>query len=285
MPSHKKKKNNNRSVGGESRENSNNPTNNTEQSVKIANNQPSNDQHLVENTNNQCNDKQLINFSGELTIRQQIPCVSIDEYRKLELENAKLKLEIEHLRIKDLTLTSEITKRDQTIEDLKQENRVLQIQLTELKTKLAEQDLKITQLENKNNRFDALVKLHECNSLVNQNFKMEYRRWFNKMKHDNSVPNIGDLISDPPNDINDPEEYAFWVKFVNKYPKTDDPRFRKLYYYISNQRSIYGAHLDVSDMNQIEFDQLAKIAFADYDTNRTLYDEYRDWLFLFPKLN
>ena len=94
-----------------------------------------------------------------------------------------------------------------------------------LKEDNAKKDIKINKLEKEikvlsddKEQFDALVKLHECNALVNKEFKRLYRIKFNKKRYDNNVPNIGDFIMNPP-DPNEPlevDDYNFWIEFNNK---------------------------------------------------------------------
>ena len=88
-------------------------------------------------------------------------------------------------------------------EILKKDNEILKIDNKSLNNK-------IEILERDKQRFDALVKLHDCNQLVNIAFKKEYKRYFNKGKFD-YVPNIGDFINDPPEKEDD--TYDFWIKF------------------------------------------------------------------------
>lgn len=180
------------------------------------------------------------------------------------------------LQLEKLTLQSEISKRDKTIEELKKENEELKREIKLLKNE-------IDKIKQDKAKLDALVQLNECNLLVNNNFKREYRTWFKLMKYA-PVPNIGDFINSPPDDTNDPEEYKFWEYFKQKFPKTTDARFRDLYLFISNQRAICGAHIDISKMQRTDFNKAAKIVFDDYEINKNLYDDYREWLFSFPNI-
>ena len=140
----------------------------------------------------------------------------------------------------------------------------------------------ITILEQNKQKFDALVKLHECNALVNKEFKKLYRIKFNKNKYDNNIPNIGDFINDPPTE-DDEDNYKFWKEFNNKYPQSDDANFRLIYQKIVNDRADSGAHINVRKLNKIDFDKLIELVYPEeYNTNKELYNEYRDWLFMFP---
>ena len=115
---------------------------------------------------------------------------------------------------------------------------------------------------------------------MNKVFKNEYKKYFNK-KRGEYIPNIGDFINDPPTDNNDPD-YVFWKIFLTMYPNSDDLQFRNIYYKINNERSLNGAHVDLSMLTENEFDNLMKIIFNDYETNKQLYENYRNWLYKFP---
>jgi hypothetical protein len=96
------------------------------------------------------------------------------------------------------------------------------------------------------------------------------------------VPNINDIIDDPPNEIDDKNLYDFWSNFLIKYPRSDDLSFRTIYYNINSDRA-NSAHINVNKLSVDEFDELIKIAYpTEYTNNKQLYDDYRDWLFLFP---
>ena len=90
-------------------------------------------------------------------------------------------------------------------------------------------------MKNNKNKFDALVKLHECNALVNKEFKKLYKIRFNKKKGD-YIPNIGDFIIEPPTE-EDGDDYIFWLDFNEKYPRSNDKQFRLIYQQINNDRT------------------------------------------------
>lgn len=157
---------------------------------------------------------------------------------------------------------------------------MLKEKLKALEEHIKSQDIKIEKLENDKKIFDALVKLHECNALVNKEFRKQYIIYFGLKKYDNSVPNIGNFINDPPTDEND---LAFWNDFLKQYSRSDDVQFRQLYCQMNNDRSNNGAHVNVVKLTKNEFDELLEIAYPiEYKTNTKLYNEYRDWLFMFP---
>lgn len=167
-----------------------------------------------------------------------------------------------------------INEHEMNIDRLIKENELLKLKIQNL-----END--IDDLKTRNKIFDALIKLHECNSLVNKAFKSEYKRYFKKGRYE-YIPNIGDFINDPPTDIDD-ENYMFWNYFNNKYPGSDEQLFRNIYHQINKDRANSGAHTNVSLLTKNDFDQLIQIAYPDeYRENQKLYSEYRDWLYSFP---
>ena len=116
------------------------------------------------------------------------------DYKDKLIISLQKKIKEQEIRILKLEKDNEILKKDNEI--LKIDNKSL--------------NNKIEILERDKQRFDALVKLHDCNQLVNIAFKKEYKRYFNKGKFD-YVPNIGDFINDPPEKEDD--TYDFWIKF------------------------------------------------------------------------
>ena len=178
-----------------------------------------------------------------------------------------------------ISLQKKIKEQEIRILKLEKDNEILKKDNKSLNNKIEilEKDNEI--LKKDKHRFDALVKLHDCNQLVNVAFKKEYRRGFNKGKFD-YVPNIGDFINDPPEKEDD--TYDFWIEFINKYPDSDNLEFRNIYKVINEERTMCGAHYDISNMEINEFDSLMRIVFADYDTNKQLYENYRNWSFMFP---
>lgn len=201
------------------------------------------------------------------------------EYNKIYSENMQLKAQL-HMRNEDYE--KQLNQKNIKIDHLEKEIERLEKENKELKERIILLETDIKQLKDDQLKFKALVKLHECNTIVNNIFKKEYRQHFNRKKYDKNIPNIGDFIESPPDEIDDKDDYKFWSYFCKKYPKSDDIQFRKLYKYINNERTKYGAHCDVNNMTKQEFDISAKIVFNDYDNNKILYDTYRDWIYLFP---
>lgn len=212
-----------------------------------------------------------------------------NELNALKLENERLNLKLAELTKDKEILQNIILNKDKTIEELKNENQKLNERINELENNmqmLKTQNIKlndsITILNNKNIKFDALVKLNECNTIVNNNFKKEYRKYF-KLKRTEHTPNISELINEPPNKYTETELFEFWNYFLEKYPKSDSVEFRKIYHNISNDRASNGAHINVNTLTKNEFDELIKIIYPiEYENNKELYDSYRDWLFMFP---
>jgi len=211
------------------------------------------------------------------------------EIEMLRKENQELREKIKILEDKianqDIEITRqnyEITKQQKEINDLKKETKDLKQDNIVLKNNNDKLTKQINKLEDDKQKFDALIKLHECNTLVNKEFKRLYRIKFNKTKYDNNIPNIGDFIRDPPTK-NDGEDYNFWIEFNNKYPQSDDANFRLIYQKIANDRADYGAHVNVRKLNKTDFDKLIELVYPEeYNINKQLYNEYRDWLFMFP---
>ena len=185
---------------------------------------------------------------------------------------------------------------DKRITFLEDENKTLKIEIKELKEDNKNKDIRIDNLEKENtnlknriniletnkNVFDALVKLHECNALVNKEFKRLYRIKFNISKYNNNIPNIGDFIENPPTE-EDGDDYIFWIEFNNKYPESNNENFRKIYKQISNDRADSGAHISVRKLTESDFDNLIEIVYPeDYKENKQIYESYRKWLFMFP---
>lgn len=199
----------------------------------------------------------------------------------LEVEISRLREENQTLKSCQKTNRAAIKRNRLIIRQHKETIKKLTEENTELKTRINHLEKEIGEMRNEKLKFDALVKLHECSALVNKAFKNAYKLKFNKKRGD-YIPNVGDFIKDPPNDEKDPD-YEFWFEFKETYPKTDDPRFRSLYCKMSNDRAECGAHVDVSNLTRFEFDNLVKIVYpTEYAANKELYDEYRNWLFLFP---
>lgn len=209
--------------------------------------------------------------------------ITIEKYEKLKLENISLQA---RLNQRELDYQNELNKKNLKIDNLEKEidrleldNKELRKKIKILEDKLEQQETEIKSLKDKNEKFEAYVKINECNTIVNNNFQREYKKWF-KPKYSDHIPNIGRFIKYPPDKNDDKDAYEFWQHFVKQFPKSDDIRFQNLYIDISNKRA-NSAHVDVSALSPHEFDNLAKIAFDNYNDNKKLYDEYRDWLFSF----
>lgn len=221
-------------------------------------------------------DKNLLDMNEYQILIEAAHSLIDSDYKDKLIFNLQKKIKEQDVRILNLEKDNKILKEDNKI--LKEDNVKKDDKLNKL-----EKDIKVL-LDNKE-QFDALVKLHECNALVNTEFKRLYRIKFNKNKRDNNVPNIGDFIRDPPDpdDPSDTDDYNFWVDFNKKYPNSDNINFREIYKKISDDRSINGAHVNVNKLSKKEFDDLIKLVYPEeYDSNRKIYEEYRNWLFLFP---
>ena len=157
--------------------------------------------------------------------------------------------------------------------------------LEKVNKKLEEDNKNLTNINNvleiNKNRFDALVKLNEYNALVNKEFKRLYKKKFNT-KYGEYTPNIGDFIENPPTE-EDGEYYDFWMEFNELYPGSDNKNFGKIYKQITNNKADAIAHTVVNKLTEIEFDKLIEIVYPmEYNENKKIYNEYRDWLFMFP---
>ena len=203
-----------------------------------------------------------------------------DDYKQPQINALKkdvktLQEENKVLKEENKTLKERVIKLEIDNKELKEENKILKEENKILKKEIKE-------LKDDKQKFDALVKLHECNALVNKEFKRLYRIKFNKNKYDNNIPNIGDFINDPPTE-DDEDNYKFWNEFNQKYPQSDNANFRIIYQKIANDRAYSGAHTNVRKLNKTDFDKLIELIYPEeYNTNKELYNEYRDWLFMFP---
>ena len=212
------------------------------------------------------------------------------------LETTHIIVDLIDLTINDDYKQKQITGLKKDVKELKEENKNLKNEVDELKKDNnilkednKQKDIKINKLEkdikvliDDKQKFNALVKLHECNALVNNEFKKLYRIKFNKKKYDNNIPNIGDFILDPPTEEEE-DDYNFWIEFNNIYPNSDNIDFRKIYQQISIDRATSGAHTNVNKLNKKQFDELIELVYPnEYNTNKQIYEQYRDWLFMFP---
>ncbi len=224
-----------------------------------------NDEHIQKQINNIKKDNKQL--KSDISILKT-------ENNQLKVENKQLKCDIDILKTENNQFKAENKQLKSDIEILKTENNQFKAENKQLKS-----DIDI--LKNNKERFDALVKLHECNALVNKEFKKLYKLKFKKSKFD-YIPNIGDFIMDPPDEI-DKDDYDFWLEFNNKYPRSNDSQFREIYRDIASDRADKGAHINVSRLTLAEYDELIKITYPDnYINNKELYDAYRDWIFMFP---
>jgi hypothetical protein len=190
------------------------------------------------------------------------------EIALLRNENQNLRTENTRLKNENAVLILTIEGNEKTIKLLKEENKRLNDRISALEKELKD-------LKEWKTKFDALVKLNECNALVNKEFRKRYEAKLGRKTR----LNVGDYIK------NEPEgklESEMWAEFCNDYPGIKDENFRDLYYDISSNRASCGAHKNVSRLSKGEFDGLMKIAFDDYEENRKLYEEYREFLYMFP---
>ncbi len=129
---------------------------------------------------------------------------------------------------------------------------------------------------------EALSKLNDCDKMANDTFRNEYLGYFKKGRYDNNVQNLGQFIETPPNMATDKNDYDFWIYFCNKYPNSDNAEFRQIYIKISTERVHLGAHYNVRNITEKDFDDLMKIALSElYTNNKKLCDDYKKWLYLF----
>jgi len=239
--------------------------------------------------------QQIMNITDEIKYKygddyaEQVNEAMNDVHNNLNVKTTHILVDFVELVINNDYSQPQINALKKDVKELKEENKTLKEEIKVLKQdnvilknnndKLTK---KINKLEDDKQKFDALVKLHECNTLVNKEFKKLYRIKFNKNKYDNNIPNIGDFINDPPTE-DDEDNYKFWKEFNNKYPQSDDANFRLIYQKIANDRADSGAHVNVGKLNKTDFDKLIELVYPEeYNTNKELYNEYRDWVFMFP---
>jgi hypothetical protein len=209
---------------------------------------------------------------------------NINEYQIL-IEAAHSLIDSDYKDKLIFNLQKKVKEQDIRILNLEKDNKILKEDNAKKDIKINKLEKEIKVLKDDKEQFDALVKLNECNALVNKEFKRLYKIKFNKKRYDNNVPNIGDFIMNPP-DPNEPlevDDYNFWIEFNNKYPNSDNIDFRTIYQKIANDRSDYGAHVNVNKLSKKEFDNLIEIVYPnEYNLNKKTYEEYRDRLFMFP---
>ena len=173
--------------------------------------------------------KPIINANTQLiTVQIGYQLVNSIEYQNLINENFELKSKILLFSQNENFLNETIKNGENQIEELQKENEELRKKIKEMESDillLKEENKKLNYdiylLKEKNIKFDALVKLNECNAIVNKNFKKEYRKWYNLQIND-YVPNINDIIEEPPNELDNKKLYDFWNNFLIKYPRSDD---------------------------------------------------------------
>jgi chromosome segregation ATPase len=104
-----------------------------------------------------------------------------DDYKQKQITG--LKKDVKELKEENKNLKNEVDelKKDNNI--LKEDNKQKDIKINKL-----EKDIKV--LIDDKQKFNALVKLHECNALVNNEFKKLYRIKFNKKKTCKNFLNI-----------------------------------------------------------------------------------------------
>jgi hypothetical protein len=201
------------------------------------------------------------------------------DYKDKLIKNLQYKIKEHNTKLDNLEkdikyFKEENNKKDIRINKLEKENKELKAEIKVLKDEIKE-------LKDDKQKFDALVKLHECNALVNKEFKRLYKIRFNKKKGE-YIPNIGDFIEEPPTE-DDGEDYTFWLEFNKKYPESNNNDFRMIYHQIANDRADSGAHVNVRKLDKTEFDKLIELLYPEeYNANKELYKSYRDWLFTFP---
>lgn len=199
-----------------------------------------------------------------------------DDYKQNQIND--MKKDINKLKIDNKAKDIKITGLEKDNIKLKEDNIKLNKQIVILTDKINKLESDNNKLRTDNSKFNALVKLHELNALVNNEFKNLYKKKFKKGKYD-YIPNIGDFINNPPTE-DDTDDYEFWMEFNNKYPRSNDVEFRNIYRQIADDRSINGAHII---LNKDDFDILIETVYEEeYNNNKQLYNDYRDWLFMFP---
>jgi len=238
--------------------------------------------------------QQIINITDEVKYKygddyaEQFNEAINDVYNKLNVKTTHVLVDMIDLTLNDDYKQKQINALKKDIKDLKDDNKILKeennkkdIRINKLEKENKELKAEIKELKDDKHKFDALVKLHECNALVNKEFKKLYKIRFNKKKGE-YIPNIGDFIEEPPTE-DDGEDYTFWLEFNKKYPESNNNDFRMIYHQIANDRADSGAHVNVRKLDKTEFDKLIELLYPEeYNANKELYKSYRDWLFTFP---
>lgn len=266
----------------------------------LNNNNQINLSNSTQSQNDLLNNKSQITFIAPVVMRH----ITEEEYHNLKKENHDLQTKFLTLTNNERMLqeTKNVVKvlteeKDNLLDEnkelkkendrLRQENERLKQKISDLERKNFILEQKVIKLENivdiikkKSDKSDALIKLKSCNDIINTHFKKEYKKTF-KPKRGENIPNIGEFINDPPLKEDDEELFNFWNLFKKTHSGCDNMQFRKIYTYINTQRNDL-AHVDVSCMDKKEFDRLMKIVYDDYDNNKELYVQYRNWSFTFP---
>src|ERR1700731_1535185 len=120
-------------------------------------------------------------------------------------------------------------------------------------------EMMIKDLETKLSIRDAMEKLYECVAFVNENFQQEYRNEFKLDDYDKNIPTIGDFIRNSPSENKHLDKHNFWVKFNERHPGSNNPRFSLIYRRINENKIIYDPN--VSNMTIFEVVDAVKIIF------------------------
>lgn len=221
----------------------------------------------------------LTGIEQKTTIQQHFIFVPDAEWYRINNENNSLKeriliLEGNEKRLEEIKISNE-----KTIDELRKENAELKQKIIELENKIAKMQIKIDQLEEKDKIRDAVYKLHECDALANDTFRNEFKKYFGLSKYDKNVPNLSDFIKNSPE--KGEREYDFWQDFLNKFPGSNNKQFQIIYCGINNKRMQMNAHPDISRMLESEFEECFKLVFPDIYMNKTLFNDYKKWLYLF----
>lgn len=192
----------------------------------------------------------------------------------LILANQSLREEKAKLESDNRALDAKVKSNEETIKALIARNNYLESRIQTVESEIRE-------LRTDKQKLEALVYLDGCGGLINRMFKTEYKKAFKKRRQ--YVPNIGDYIEDPPADTDD--DYKFWEEFKAKHPKCVDSRLRSVRNQISENRGKRVHFRGSKTVTKEKFDEALAIAnLTEYENNKELYHEYRDWLIELSKL-
>lgn len=194
---------------------------------------------------------------------------------QLEQENRKL-------RVDNSILTEIINNNLLKIARLEEDNKILKSKADKLESKIDRLEKRNSLLEEHNDKLTALVKLAEINHWSNRVFQAEYRQEI-KPKRTERIPTLNSYISHQP-DPSDPEDkkyYDFWISFKQRHPGADNNEFRRISQNISSDRARSGAHVNVTSVDENEFDKLISIAFPEDQPNK--YADYKKFIFSFKQ--